>query len=149
MPNTIHPPHREGQTGSNILESEASTASFDFVVTKPAWVISDHHLSDTELCQWFRATYPDHTDVCSPDLQPPESFLLTIPSFPAWLHGGAVSLMGCLAWLSTTPWHKELLQQHKQRNHSNCCCEQAKESCQTAIPARQRCGWTKIGTVDH
>lgn len=86
------------QTGSSSLESEASTASFDLVVTKPAWVlISDHHLSDTKLCQWFRATYPDHTGVHSPDLfshHPPESFLLNIPSFPAWLHAGAVSLLG-------------------------------------------------------
>lgn len=67
------------QIGFNILKPEASAASFDLAITKPAWVlisnsdISDHHLNDIVLCQWFRSPYPDYIDICSPDLEPPSS----------------------------------------------------------------------------
>lgn len=66
----------------NILQSEASSASFDFAASLV--LFSEHHLSDTKLCQWFRATYPKHRDVCSPEFNPPSQHPLPPCLAPRW-----------------------------------------------------------------
>lgn len=93
--------HQEAQIGFSIFYNLKQAVQV--LTLQPAWSSSLNIILVTPNCASGLGPHIPSTEMC---VLLSSTLLLNIPSLPAWLHGGAVSLES-LAWLSTTLWHNE------------------------------------------